>query len=190
MRSYVGMFIAQVSNRSSRPAFLLQASYREGGKVKSGTRANVTPWPAEKIEWMRRVLAGDTRLAPSEALVIERSLPHGHVAAVLGTLRPLELDRRIAAKDDRHRQLVLAMIAARILDPRSKLATGARPGRGDGLPHARTDVGHVPRRRRGTLRGDGWIAEAAIGDRRSWRCRSSVRVMGLKSLRLVTPGNA
>jgi len=117
------MFIAKVPNRSSPPAFLLRESYRQGGKVKSRTLANVTHWPPEKIELMRRVLAGDTLVSPSEALVIERSLPHGPVAAALGTLRKLELDRLIAAKDERNRRLVLAMIVARILDPRSKLAT-------------------------------------------------------------------
>jgi hypothetical protein len=110
-------------SRSSPPAFLLRESYREGRKVKSRTLANVTHWPATQIELMKRVLAGETLVSPSEALVIERSLPHGHVLAVLGTLRKLELDRLIAGTDDRNRKLVLAMIVARIIDPRSKLAT-------------------------------------------------------------------
>ena len=117
------MYIATVPNRSSPPAILLRESWREGKKVKSRTLANITPWSTEKIEMLRRLLGGGTLVAPSEALVIERSLPHGHVAAVLGTLRKLGLDRLIAAKEGRERQLVLAMIVARIIDPRSKLAT-------------------------------------------------------------------
>jgi transposase len=119
----VGMYIAAVPNRSSPPAILLRESRREGKKVKTRTLANLTDWPAEKVGMLRRVLAGDTLVAPGEALVIERSLPHGHVLAVLGALRKLELDRLIAAKESRERKLVLAMIVARIIDPRSKLAT-------------------------------------------------------------------
>ena len=117
------MFIAEVPNRSSPPAFLLRESYREGGKVKSRTLANVSHWPAAQIALMKRVLAGETLVSPQDVLAVERSLPHGHVLAVLGTLRKLGLDRLIAATDDRNRRLVLAMIVARIIDPRSKLAT-------------------------------------------------------------------
>lgn len=119
----IGMYIAQVPNRSSPPAFLLRESYRVGKKVKSRTLANVTHFPAEQIAVMRRALAGETLVAPTDLFQIERSLPHGHVFAVLGTLRRLGLDRIIAVKESRERSLVLAMIVARIINPRSKLAT-------------------------------------------------------------------
>jgi len=123
------MYVATVLNRSSPPAILLRESFRDGGKVKSRTLANLTHWPAEKVESLRRALAGDTLVTPAEALTIERSLPHGHVAAVLGTLRKLGLDRLIAAAESRERNLVLAMIVARIIDPRSKLATARGLGK-------------------------------------------------------------
>src|SRR3990170_8081663 len=101
------MYVATVLNRSSPPAILLRERFRDGGKVKSRTLANLTHWPAEKVESLRRALAGDTLVTPAEALTIERSLPHGHVAAVLGTLRKLGLDRLIAAAESRERNLVL-----------------------------------------------------------------------------------
>ena len=79
------MYVAKVPNRSSPPAFLLRESYRDGGQVKSRTLANLSHLPREQIESLRRVLKGET-LVPGEALFeIARSLPHGHVAAVLGT---------------------------------------------------------------------------------------------------------
>jgi hypothetical protein len=78
------MYIATVPNRSSPPAILLRESFREGKKVKSRTLANLTTWPAEKIELLRRLLAGEALAPLHEALVIERSLPHGHVAAGSG----------------------------------------------------------------------------------------------------------
>lgn len=117
------MYVTAVPNRSSPPAILLRDSYREGKKVKSRTLANLSHWPAAQIESLRRVLRGETLVRVTEALQIERSLPHGHVAAGLGTLRKLGLDRWMAAKDCGERKLVVAMIVARILDPRSKLAT-------------------------------------------------------------------
>jgi len=117
------MYVAKVPNRSSPPAFLLRESYRDGGQVKSRTLANLSHLPREQIESLRRVLKGET-LVPGEALFeIARSLPHGHVAAVLGTLRRLRLDRVLGARASRQRDLVCAMIVARILQPQSKLAT-------------------------------------------------------------------
>ena len=118
----VGMFIAKIPNRNSPPAFLLRESYREGGKVKTRTLANLTHLPHERISAVRAALKG-VRLAPvNEAFQIERSLPHGHVMAVLGTIRKLGLDKLIASRSSRERQLVLGMIAQRILSPGSKLA--------------------------------------------------------------------
>jgi len=116
------MFVAKIPNRNSPPAYLLRESYREGGKVKTRTLANLTHLPRERIDAVKAALKG-TRLAPiSEAFQIERSLPHGHANAVLGTLRKLGLDKMIAAKSSRERQLVLGMIIQRVLSPGSKLA--------------------------------------------------------------------
>jgi hypothetical protein len=101
----------------------LRESYRHDGKVKTRTLANLTHWPLAQLEALRRVLRGDILVAPEEAFEIVRSLPHGHVIAVLGTLRRLGLEPIIAAQKSRQRDLVVAMIIARLLDPRSKLAT-------------------------------------------------------------------
>ena len=117
------MYIAAIPNRSSPPAMLLRESDRQAGKGKSHTVANLTRWPADKIEAFRRVLRGETLVPVNEALVVERTLPHGHVLAVLGTLRRLGLERVLHSRPRRQRALVVAMIVARILDPRSKLAT-------------------------------------------------------------------
>jgi transposase len=117
------MYIDVVPNRNSRPAVLLREAWREGKKVKRRTVANLTNWPEEKVEALRRVLRGETVVAPKEAFHIERSLAHGHVEAVLGTIRKIGLDGIIASKRSRERDLVLAMIAERLLHPSSKLAT-------------------------------------------------------------------
>ena len=116
------MFVAKIPNRKSPPTYLLRESYREDGKVKTRTLANLTHLPQEQIDAMKAALKG-IRLAPvSETFQIERSLPHGHVNAVLGTLRKLGLDKIIASRSSRERQLVLGMIAQRVLSPGSKLA--------------------------------------------------------------------
>ena len=133
------MYIATIPNRSSPPAILLRESYRQGGQVKTRTLANLTDWPPAQLEALRRVLRGDLLVAPEDALEIVRSLPHGHVAAVLGTLRRLGLDGLIAAKKSEHRELVLAMIVARLLAPQSKLATA----RGLGSDTASTSLGAI-----------------------------------------------
>ncbi len=123
------MYVATIPNRSSPPAILLRESYRAAGKVKSRTLANLTGWPAARIAALRRVLADEPlRLLPEAvggagAFEIQRSLPHGHVAAVLGTLRRLGLEPLLAAKRSPQRDAVVALIVARVIDPRSKLAT-------------------------------------------------------------------
>ena len=117
------MYIAMVPNRSSPPAYLLRESYREGGQVKNRTLANLSHLPHAQIEQLRRVLKGETLVAPQEAFRIERSLPHGHVAAVLRMIGKLTLDRLISSRRCRERDLVLAMIVERVLFPCSKLAT-------------------------------------------------------------------
>jgi hypothetical protein len=85
------MYIAVVPNRNSPPAILLRESFREHGKVKNRTLANISHWPPAQIEALRQVLKGHTSVAPplAEAFEVVRSLPHGHVAAVLGVLRRL-----------------------------------------------------------------------------------------------------
>ena len=104
-------------------SFLVRQSYREDGKVKHRTLANLTHLPRPVIELVRRALQGERFTAVDEAFEILRSRPHGHVAAVLGTLRKIGLERIIAGRSSRARALVVAMIVARVLDPRSKLAT-------------------------------------------------------------------
>jgi transposase len=117
------MYVATVPNRKSPPAILLRESYRDGSKVKTRTLANLSHWPGAQIEALRAVLHGATSVAVlEEAFEVSRSLPHGHVAAVVGTMRKLGLGRLINAKSTREQQLCLAMIAARILHPGSKLA--------------------------------------------------------------------
>jgi len=125
------MYIATVPNRNSPPAILLRESFREDGKVKNRTVANLSDWPTEKIEALRQVLKGDfspTRPGPPQpqlcdAFDVIRSLPHGHVAAVLGTIHQLGLADLLESKSSRHRQCALAMVANRILEPGSKLST-------------------------------------------------------------------
>jgi len=119
------MYVAAVPNRNSPPAILLRESYREHGRVGNRTLANLSHWPAEKIEALRQVLKGATTLGPSleEAFEVTRSLPHGHVAAVLGTVERLGIAALLERRPSRQRNCVLAMIAARILEPGSKLAT-------------------------------------------------------------------
>ena len=119
------MYVATVPNRNSPPAYLLREGYREDGKVKSRTLANLSHWPLAKIERLRRVLRDELLSEPSAGLTMLRSLPHGHVAAVLGSARKIGLDRLLAGGQapTRLAALVLAMIVARIVDPASKLAT-------------------------------------------------------------------
>jgi len=112
-----------VPNRNSPPAILLTEGYREGGKVKNRTLANLSKWPPAKIEALRQALKGGAVGLPlPEAFSVARTRPHGHVAAVLGTAQRLGLDRIIDAQASRQRELVLAMIAQRVIDPCSKLA--------------------------------------------------------------------
>ena len=118
------MYIESVSNRNSPPAVLLRESYRDAGKVKKRTLANLTKWPPALVQGLRTLLKGGVAVARlADAFDIVRSLPHGHVAAVLGTLRKLRLERTLAPEHCAQRDRVLAMIVARILNPGSKLAT-------------------------------------------------------------------
>src|SRR5437016_14011037 len=127
---YVSMYIATVPNRNSPPAILLRESYRQDGKVKTRTLANITHLASQQVEALRLALAGSLPALSSTPLPdsfhISRSLPHGHVAAVLGCLRKLQLDAILDPAPSRQRDLVIAMIVARIIDPASKLATARR----------------------------------------------------------------
>jgi transposase len=117
------MYIESVPNRNSPPAILLRESYREDGKVRKRTLCNLSDWPKEHVDGLRGVLKGGTVIpADRAAFTVMRSLPHGHVAAALGTARKIGLDRILGPDGNRCRDLVLAMIVERILDPASKLA--------------------------------------------------------------------
>lgn len=117
------MYVARIPNRGSPPAILLRESYRAGGKVRNRTLANLSRWPEAKIEALSRVLKGrPPPAAPEGTFEIIRSLPHGHVAAVLGTLGALGLQELIDPLPSRSRDLVCAMVAAQVIDPASKLA--------------------------------------------------------------------
>jgi DDE family transposase len=117
------MYIEAVPNRNSRPAILLREGWREGRRTRKRTLANLSDWPAAQVEALRAVLKGDyPQLAPSAGFSIERTRPHGHIAAVLGSIRQLRLEPLLASQRCPERDAVVAMIAARILQPRSKLA--------------------------------------------------------------------
>jgi hypothetical protein len=120
----VVMYVVKVPNRGSPPAILLRESYRQDGKVKNRTLANLSAWPEAKVDALTRVLKGQPPPAAplEEAFEITRSLPHGHVAAVLGTARRLGLDELIDPAPSRHRDLVVAMAVAQVIAPDSKLA--------------------------------------------------------------------
>ena len=117
------MYIEAVPNRHSPPAILLRESYREAGKVKKRTLLNLSDWPHERIAGFKALLKGGTVIPKDQdAITIIRSLPHGHVDAALGTARKIGLDRLLGPDGNRCRDLILALVVGRILDPGSKLA--------------------------------------------------------------------
>src|SRR5260370_2550352 len=121
------MYVERIPTRNSAAAMLWRESYRDGDKTRKRPLANLSDWPGAKIEALRRVLRGDA-VAPvgREALSMQRSLPHGHVAAALGTLRKLGLDRLLSQGGRQPKPevaLCIAMIVARLIEPASKLAT-------------------------------------------------------------------
>jgi transposase len=117
------MYIDIVPNRKSKPATLLREGWREGKKTRKRTIANLSDWSDEDVQALRLLLKGKRMLPADEVFSIERSTPHGHVQAVLGTMRKLGVDALLASRPCRERDLVMAMIAQRLLDPCSKLAT-------------------------------------------------------------------
>ncbi len=134
------MYIDTVPNRNSPPAVLLRESYREGREVKKRTLANLSKLPEDIIEKFRILLRGGQAVESfDDALEVVRSLPHGHVAAVLGTIFNIGLDHIISSQKSRELSLILAMVVARVIDPRSKLATA----RGLDPDTAATSLGEV-----------------------------------------------
>src|SRR5216683_3453646 len=117
------MYVESVPNRNSPPAILLREASRVDGKIVKRTLANLSSWPAAQIDALRRVLKHESLVSPADAFQILRSSPHGHVAAALGTLRRLGLEPILSRSRGPERDLVVAMIVARILEPASKLAT-------------------------------------------------------------------
>src|SRR6266705_2383147 len=116
------MYVTRVPNRDSPPAVLLRESYREGGKVKNRTLANLSSWPEAKVEALSRALKGLPPAGLEGMVEVARSLPHGHAAAVLGTARELGLEELIDPEPSRQRDLVTAMAVAQVTGPGSKLA--------------------------------------------------------------------
>lgn len=162
----VPMYIETVPNRNSRPAILLREGWREGRKVCKKTLANLTHWPTHKIDALRRVLKDEALVSPNEVFRIERSLPHGHVEAILEMIRKIGLDRLISSQRTRNRDLVLAMLIERLIRSSSKLATTR-------LWHTTTladilSVGDADEDELYTARQTGcWVSNPGL--RRSWR---------------------
>ena len=117
------MHIDIIPNRTSPPAVLLRRSYREDGKVKKDTLANLSELPMEQVLDIRRILKGERLVPPESVFEVTRSVHHGHVEAVLTTMERLGLEKLLAARPSPERSLALALIAVRVLAPQSKLAT-------------------------------------------------------------------
>ena len=119
----VGMYIATIPNRGSPPAILLREGYREGGKVKTRTLANLSKLPPEVLAVLRRVLKGEKLIKVSDAFEVIASRHHGHIQAVWVAMQRLGFAKLIASRRSQQRDVIVAMVAARILEPDSKLAT-------------------------------------------------------------------
>jgi transposase len=117
------MHIDAVPNRQARPTYLLRESFREGDRVRKRTLANLSALSDEQIDAIRRVLRGETLCVAADTFEVVSSRAHGHVEAVWVAMRKLAVEGLLAARPSRERQLVCAMIAARIIAPHTKLAT-------------------------------------------------------------------
>ncbi len=117
------MYVAIIPNRKSKPAALLRESYREGSKVRNRTLANLSGLPADKLDAIRRILAGEKLVPAEQSIQVERTLPSGHVRAVLGVMAKLGIMDLLSSRSCRERTLVAGMIAERVLHPASKLGT-------------------------------------------------------------------
>ena len=174
------MHVDRIPNRTSSPAFLLRETYREDGKVKKRTLANITHWPDGKIEALRRLLRDE--YAPHEPradLKLVRSLPHGHVAAALGMLRKLGLDDLLAQgqrQGARTVALVAALVVARLLDPASKLTTAR-------LLNATTATSSL-----GTVLALGKVDEQELYDALDWLLAQQERIEAALARRHLSHG--
>ena len=117
------MYVEKVPNRNSPPAILLREAKRDGKRVVKRTIANLSHWPEEQIEALKRILKGQAMVPAAEAFCIQRSLPHGHVEAVLATIGNLGFDQLLAGRRSRQRDLVVAMLVEQIIHSCSKLAS-------------------------------------------------------------------
>lgn len=120
------MYIEKVPNRGSPPAYLLRIGWREDGRVRKKTIANVSHWPLQKIQTVRRALKNERLVRPDEAFRIESSKPHGHVEVILAMMRKLNIPRLIERTSSAERNLIVAMIAQRLIASDSKLASARR----------------------------------------------------------------
>ena len=121
------MYVATVPNRNSPPALLLREGYREGGKVKNRTLANLSKLPAEAIAAIRRVLKGEQLVSTDELFEIaeDGSRAHGNVEAVMTAMGKLGFADLLCSRPSRQRDLVLAMVASRLLAPAAQTAARA-----------------------------------------------------------------
>jgi transposase len=117
------MYIETIPNRNSPPAILLRESFRKGKKVFKRTLSNLSHWPAQKIENFRKLLGDKPLASPEDIFSVQRTVPCGHVDSVLGSIRKLNLDSMLASRRCQERDLIVALIAERIISPASKLAT-------------------------------------------------------------------
>ena len=115
------MYVASIPNRNSPPAVLLRESWREGKTVKKRTIANISKWPKDQISALKKILKGQKLVSIDDTFSIEESIPHGHVEAVIGTLKKIGLDKIISSRASREKNLVIGMIAQQIIRPTSKL---------------------------------------------------------------------
>lgn len=118
------MYIETVPNRKSPPAILLRSGTRQGNKTLKQTHANLTHWPEDMVQALRRVLDGQKLVALDEVFKIVESTPHGHVRAILGVMNQLGIDKLLASIPSRERSLVMGLIAQRLINPLSKSAMG------------------------------------------------------------------
>ena len=95
------MYIERVPNRNSPPTVLLREAWREGKRIRKRTLANLTHWPSEKLEALTRLLRNEPLVSAQDGFIVERSLPHGHVEAILGTIKKLGIDELIASRRSR-----------------------------------------------------------------------------------------
>src|SRR5512133_1888881 len=125
-RAHVATIKTKAKNGAEYTSYLLRRSYREGGKVRHENLGNLSHLPIEIIEAIRKMLAGQVLVDLDERFEIESSLPHGHVAAVMGVLRDLDLERLVSRERCRERDLAVAMICQLVIAPASKLSMTRR----------------------------------------------------------------